>query len=577
MFDRQSNAPTLAVRSCSWLILLGGVLTIGVTAYLVRVSYSGLPFSDTWIELNAAIDGTRLLSPSWIFAQHNEHRIVLPKLILAADILWFHGRCVLPLLSIFAIQFLSLACLSWSLRALGKWRRELWMTGTGLAAFCFFCPAQWENFVWEFQTCFVLPGFCAVVSIAALLWYSERKGPRSWWLIAASMTAALAGQYSLSNGVLLWPLLLLAVILLGLGARIALAYLTAAVVSTCGFFYRYTAPSQTIEELGTLQGMRKAAGFCLACLGGAWTTKPAAAECTGLLALVLVMAVCIHLWRKDGRPRGLTLFLMLLILFCLGTSLLTAAGRFNLGIGQAFVSRYQTPVLLFWCSLGLLILAAVQSLDRRRAGLLLFQLVVVLVMLRGADLARYPIRNARWHGFQLKAAAAALVTGAADERQLYYGAVDPSRLAEKIHYLRQNQLSVFAGERSKLLGQPFADHFRVLPSSGCTGAIQSLEGLPASQGGSAVRIDGWVWDYRRREVPPYVIAVQNGTIVGLGATGDWRPSVRASRKYMSTSFIGFRAYLTPGAEEKPAALYAISPAAPARACQIAIVNYSDVK
>ncbi len=99
------------------------------------------------------------------------------------------------------------------MRVLGDWRGTLWRTGVGLAAFCFFCPSQWENFMWGFQVCFVLPQSVRNSVICGLLLYwsgfadEHPDRSQSSKFLVLSILAALGANYSLSNGNLLWPLL----------------------------------------------------------------------------------------------------------------------------------------------------------------------------------------------------------------------------------------------------------------------------------------------------------------------------------------------------------------------------------
>src|SRR5208282_1256493 len=169
-------------RVSSWLsyaILLGGILTIAVVLRLVVTTYSSLPFWDGWMQVGLE-GGEHPLSPAWLWKPWNEHRMVIPKLFLAADLYGFQARQVFLLASILTIQFLHLALLSWSMWVLGGWRGALWRTGTGLAAFCLFCPAQQENFVWGFQVCFVLPPLLASVSFISLLLYARGSEALTW-------------------------------------------------------------------------------------------------------------------------------------------------------------------------------------------------------------------------------------------------------------------------------------------------------------------------------------------------------------------------------------------------------------
>src|ERR1700722_14641992 len=73
------RAAVSALLSCA--ILIGGIFAMGITAYLVTVSYSSLPYADGWDEVGAAAYGSSQLNPAWLWAQHNEHRVVLQKIL----------------------------------------------------------------------------------------------------------------------------------------------------------------------------------------------------------------------------------------------------------------------------------------------------------------------------------------------------------------------------------------------------------------------------------------------------------------------------------------------------------------
>ncbi|HEX9102228.1 MAG TPA: hypothetical protein VF997_08500 [Polyangia bacterium] len=52
-------------------------------AVVLRGAYR-FPFSDDWDLVVPLLDGERALDLSWLWAQHNEHRIPIPKLVLVA-------------------------------------------------------------------------------------------------------------------------------------------------------------------------------------------------------------------------------------------------------------------------------------------------------------------------------------------------------------------------------------------------------------------------------------------------------------------------------------------------------------
>jgi hypothetical protein len=166
--DKWGGRFSRATNILSYLVLAGGVATIAVMGYLVWVSRSKLPFWDTWEQIGFAANEGPSHTLEWLWRQYNQHRLVISKLFLLADLRWFHATQTFLLASIFVIQLLLLLLLGWSMRVLGEWRGALWRTGFGVAAFCLFCPSQWSNFVWGFQTCFVLPALFATLSFIGL-------------------------------------------------------------------------------------------------------------------------------------------------------------------------------------------------------------------------------------------------------------------------------------------------------------------------------------------------------------------------------------------------------------------------
>ncbi len=74
-FSAGSQARDLQISTVlSWVILLGGLLTIGVAAYMVFASYSPLPFWDEWSELHYFAAERHPPFLSWLWTQHNEHK-----------------------------------------------------------------------------------------------------------------------------------------------------------------------------------------------------------------------------------------------------------------------------------------------------------------------------------------------------------------------------------------------------------------------------------------------------------------------------------------------------------------------
>ncbi len=565
-----------AVSAFSYLILLAGIVTAGAAAYMVVLCYSRLPWSDGWVQIFVDASGESPFSLRWLWQKHNEHRLLLPKLFLGLDLRLFAATQKLLLAAIYAIQLLHWCLLAWSMRVLGGWRGPLWRTGAGLAAFCLFCPTQWENLVWGFQTCFVLPPFFATLSFVGLLLYWRTQNAGAWKFILLSVLAALAAVCSLANGLLLLPLLALAAVALRLRKSVVLTYAIAAVVSIALYFYHYMRPPQSSDPLLSLRSPAKLISYVATYFGSTWTTGSSwtghnlrIAPWLGLFGLAILLLFLLRFRKIVERHDAFVIQLLLLSLFCLGTAFLTATGRAGSGNGQAFASRYQTVALLFWWSLGCLSLGAAAG-SSKRFPLVAVQVLFVLVLLRGAVLVHFPLRDAREHAFQQHATAAALLTGVDDRKQIAEAFPEPDYVLRLAPFMRKERLSVFAHNNQKQLGVAVDAVVQIVDQEQCEGELQSIMSFKDGVG-ERLRITGWAWDLKGHKPASGILTVSDGRIVGFGAVGDWRPAVRTIHHEMNTSFVGFTAYAKTMPEAR-VTIYAILRGSAPQACQVATLQ-----
>jgi hypothetical protein len=398
----KTHGSVLAANICSYVILFAGIITILLCVHIVIVSYSSLPYYDGWNEINAVTAHRHPFSVHWLWGQNNEHRQVIPKLFLNIDLFFFHANQTFLLSSILAIQSLHWILLSWSMRALGRWRGALWRSGTGLAAFCLFCPSQQENFTWGFQICFVLPMFLASVSFVGLLLDSRRRQlgkPGSGRFVALSILAALAATWSLASGNLLWPLLLGMALLLRLGRGTIVSLAVSGFLSTLTYFRHYGTPRQNANPLASLRTPLDLVHYVAVYFGSSWVrTTGYTASLIGATGLLLACFILLRMALRFRSARLFSIQLAATIAFCMLTAFITAAGRLNSGVAQAAQSRYQTTALVFWCGLGLLVL---QRLCLDRPGGFAFQaaqICILVVMMRGGATGIRPVprRTPAW-------------------------------------------------------------------------------------------------------------------------------------------------------------------------------------
>ena len=223
----------------SWAVLLAGLGAGIASAYIVVTTYSPLPHWDEWALFDHLAKSVGWSLP-WLWAQHNEHRILTTKIFFLLDVEFFRGRQVFLLTSIFLVQLLQVALLSWSLRRLGGWRGSQWRLGTGLVAYCILCPTQYENLVWGFQMQFVLTACMATLAIVSLLLVQPEDSTK---FLSMSIAAATLATWSLANGMLLWPLLIVAALWLRMRAQVWRALLMAGALNIGLYFFQYHRPA----------------------------------------------------------------------------------------------------------------------------------------------------------------------------------------------------------------------------------------------------------------------------------------------------------------------------------------------
>lgn len=563
------DASSVAASVLSYAILLAGLLTMAITLHMVVSNYSRLPFLDGWTEMEMAAKGGNALSPGWLWQQHNEHRLVIPKLFLAADLRLFRARQIFLLASIFAVQLLHWALLGWSLWVLGGWRGALWRTGAGLAGFCLFCPAQWQNFTWAFQVCFVLPQLLATASFVTLLLYwmksQQRADTRAYraWLVL-SVLAALGATYSLASGNLLWPLLVLAALYLGL-RRAAVGFAVTGTVSTILYLHNYVRPQNHADPLASLREPLALLKYCAMYFLSSWSHRDMAIwETVLLVALAIGVAISVRVVRYVRSFRPLAIQLCLTMLFCAGSAFVTATGRLNYGLQQAHVSRYQTIALLFWCCLGLLWLGGIYA-SRMRNGLVVAQVVVLLVFARGAAIVKYPMEEARERTFAQRVATAALITGVHDPVTLSKTSFQMDTPVKAVPFMRANGLSIFSDATSFEIGESLDTFFLPAQPDECLGFLEG--GMPVDEpSGRGLRLAGWAWDATHHRPAAAIVVTTDGIITGLGAVGERLPPARFSNSKISSPNIGFYAFVPqphPGAAVN---LYAVLHSNPPSAC-----------
>jgi hypothetical protein len=511
-------------------------------AYLTIASYTGVPYWDEWHVIGSLVKAPHPLPLGWFFEQNNEHRILFYRLLLLADFQFFHGKQVLVFVGMFVIQLGFLVTMAWLLWHVGQLRGALWRTAVGLAAFCLFCPVQYENFCWAFQLSIFVPGFFALLAFLSVVLYQRSGGTlgSGWGYVILGLTVASIATYSNANGMLIWPLLLGIAGMLRVPLKMIGVYAFFGICVIAPYFFHYHSPTQTARPLESLRHMSIVVEYIAKFFGNSVPWHRYSLPIGGG-ALLVAMALIAWTIARGHIGRPLPIILVGLILFCLMTAFITALGRINFGTDQAFAGRYRTWGLLFWFCLLCLLLAFASAEARVMTTSLTAGIVVIMII--AAAMFRFPLHQVRVNGAWQKAASLALITRVPDYVTIEHTYPRPEVPWQVSLYLRDLDLSIFFTNLYRQLDEPLASAYQISPQTLCQGHVDSVKVVPGERTDPVgLKIIGWTVEAKSRSPVRQIIVTVDGKIVGFGGLGFERSDVVAalhSHRALHSGWIGY--------------------------------------
>jgi hypothetical protein len=357
------RSPARRVKSVVVPIFVG-LFPIGLTLRIMRGNWTSVPYGDEWWtpgrQIVSFLHGSLRFAD--LFQQHNESRKLFPNL-------WYLGLVALTgrwdVKDAMVLMF-ALACLgSLLLFVLLRQTTAFSLPGTlwawAIANLVFFCPREYENFLWGIQLEPLTPGVALLAAMVLNL-----ADVRLRWKILANSALALVATYSFANGMLLW--ILAAPIYVGRkpedirnrGANLAgwyAFYALCAVVAVFSYFYHYVHPKQhpfAVSAKDALPLLR----FLFSWIGSLFVVPGADPLFFGcfFLAIFAALVVAVITTARGGRNFRRSYPWVVVAIYALASGAITASGRLHFGIVSATVSRYAVVVVFFY--IGLIGLAA---------------------------------------------------------------------------------------------------------------------------------------------------------------------------------------------------------------------------
>lgn len=320
--------------------LLGAVTVLGfalpVLAYLgfVHRYAVNMIWLDQWDDISLISHAySHTLGLSTLWGQHTQDRIFFPNLVVVAIAYTTH-------LNVIVEEYLSALMLiaSTALLIVAHHRR------TPTRPWLFYCPVaivmlsfvQFRDTLWGFQ----LAWYVTVLALGVALCLLDSVSPNGWFFVAA-VAAGVVGSFSSLEGLLIWPVGLVLLLVRGRQIALVMAWILAALVSGGLYFYNFNFSQSTASKSALTHPVQAAETFFFN-VGNVMEVSRTglgsyASYLIGLalflLSIYVIVAYGLRRNRSDGSPIGVAL-----VVFGLLFTVLVTLGRSS--YGQALDSRY---------------------------------------------------------------------------------------------------------------------------------------------------------------------------------------------------------------------------------------------
>ncbi|QEH36653.1 hypothetical protein OJF2_52380 [Aquisphaera giovannonii] len=322
-------------------------------ALFVWTYMRNMPYVDDWVMV-PVVTGHQAVTPDWLWAQHNEHRIVLPKLILVGLLRWIAADFRAPLY--FNAALLSVAS-AMMIGLAGRIRGRISLADA-LLPLAIINPGQGDVLVLGLTMALLLSAFFSYVLIAALGKIEGRNSGRA--VVVTSVTVVLLPLCGGSGLAMVPPLLLwlvgYALCGLGSGSRpgwparaFAIVCASASAMIAALYLIGYVRPVVHPAPPSTIAILRTALQFLSL---GLWPGGTRSWAAPGVIAVALASVALARLahvaaTRPSERPRALGLAAILLSTACVTATI--GVSRSGLTPSSGLAGRYvcmATPLVV---------------------------------------------------------------------------------------------------------------------------------------------------------------------------------------------------------------------------------------
>jgi len=532
-----------------FLIILPALLALFfIKKYAVNVSmWDDLMFVPLFDKLH-----TGHLSFGDLFAQHNEHRIFFPRLLmLLLGVITHYNTIVECYFSWFLICLMGYVFFKSHIRAFGT--GEIALATFVPIVWLIFTPRQLANLYWGFQMQIWMVIFFFLLAIYLL---ATSRGLT--WRFALAAASGVVCTFSMGNGLLVWPIGLIMILwirqsqtgeLRRLYLKMCYIWCLIGIVAIVANFIGYHGQfGNNIQYC--VQHPLSCFAYFLASLGGL-SPYEYPAILIGLFLLILYIYTGVTLVRQT-KARPYTALSLSLILFALLSFLLATPQRTSLGVWDAVADRHSTFAILGMVGLYMAIMSLLfkyvtvktflrADLDRTSFGFLVFIVILGIVISYGWGITQGP----PWRDISnLKAYYLSTYKVQSDQNMSLLFPWDSHTAREGAEILEKYRLNVFSKPSIKpdeLTLVEGSTEFHIDTINNRQPSQQDPYTINISQQEETLTVMGWAVDQQFEKTAGGVFIIIDGKIDIPALYGLDRPDIADHFGKSQYRFSGFRA------------------------------------
>lgn len=527
-----------------FLVLL--LLTVGLAIAGAVLHYSPIPFWDVWTGYVDFIAQINNGDYSRWWAGHNEHRIVLSRMLFWLDANVFGGDFKF----LIVVNYLLLASIALTFCVIARQlcpSIPLWLQ-------CFFgiwlfSWIQHENLTWGFQSQFFLAQLLPLLSFYTLH-LSTTRGKRYFYLALALGVMSLG---TMANGVLALPLMVFFAVFAHLPRYQIISLAFATIIGIGAYFYQLPSHGGSASQALREQPF-ELIQYVLLYLGAPFYTFFDKGEVARWLAslisaaMVLSCAVIFGKNWRNFRQQTLTLALLTFILYLGGSALATALGRAMLGLEQAASSRYLTPTLMLWVAFFLLLWLQPKThnwftYSGVKGGFIIFALVIVVAQSEALKTNTLYEKNKHL-------AVLAMTLGADDPSVIHRIHWNSAEALKLIQPAKNQRVAIFSHPPFRDILSHLGQEMTLPKTTTCQGYVEQVSGLDTQ----FLKLSGWAAVGNHTAQAIGYILDEDHKLSGAVFVGEQRHDV-AKTVGKQAEYAGFSGYASQAVSDKTVTIY----------------------